>query len=359
MTKQESNIMKGLAIILMYIHHLFYDEGSFSGYDIDFGLIGMKKTIQLAQLSKVCVAIFVFVTAYGITKQYMEKGISSPKEMMKYSTKKYLKLMFGFWFILFLAILTSTIMCAHTWQEVYGTNNMSIYYFILDFLGMAYRFDSPTYNATWWYLTFAIVLIFLMPIFIKMYDSFGLLMIPFAFFAPIFINANDNIDSVFSWYFMGIVFAVVFAKDNFLENIKIAVTKSGKIVLLLSSILLGMGLSWLRLKAIWRVSAIDNLLVLCIVFINILFISKLPVVNRILEKLGTYSMNLFLTHTFIKSYFLREFTYSWKYPLLILLVFLVDTFFLAFLIEFLKKIVNFKYLENQAIKLTDKIIDIL
>lgn len=359
MTKQESNIMKGLAILLMYIHHVFYDEGSFQGYDIEFGAIGMQNTIEIAKLSKICVAIFVFVTAYGITKQFMEKEIKTPKEIMKYSMKKYWKLMVGFWFIFAVALAASFVFQRHLYHEVYGTGGMALYYFVLDFFGMAFRFGSPTYNATWWYLSFAIILIFLMPIFIKLYDRVGLLMIPLAFFAPIFLNANDNVDSVFAWYFMGIVFGVVLAKSCLLESIKKNFGVFQKVLLIVCAFFAGAGLCFLRVKGIWRVSAIDNLIVVCIVLFTIVFSGRIPLLDTLFEKLGSHSMNLFLLHTFVKTYFLRDFTYSWKYPWLIILVLLFDTFLISCGIEILKKLLHVEMLEKKLLNMTYRIIEII
>ena len=53
-------------------------------------------------MCKVCVAIFVFATAYGVTKSlntcYVTRDMSFI-DISKYSMIRYFKLMTGFWFI--------------------------------------------------------------------------------------------------------------------------------------------------------------------------------------------------------------------------------------------------------------------
>ena len=57
-------IIKGFAICFMLWHHLFSDHP-------EFGLLVQYKAI----LDKVCVAMFLFVSAYGLTIQMQKKSI--------------------------------------------------------------------------------------------------------------------------------------------------------------------------------------------------------------------------------------------------------------------------------------------
>ena len=60
-------------------------------------------------------------------------------------------------------------------------------------------------------------------------------------------------------------------------------------------------------------------------------------INDILMYLGKHSMNIFLIHTFIRAHYLNTFTYSFKYPALIVLVLLVFSLILSIIIEAMKK----------------------
>jgi hypothetical protein len=74
------------------------------------------------------------------------------------------------------------------------------------------------------------------------------------------------------------------------------------------------------------------------------FIINIKYIGEILIYLGKHSMNIFLTHTFIRYYYLSDFIYSFKHFILINLVLLVLSLLLSIAIEYLKKIVKYKVL---------------
>ncbi len=49
---------------------------------------------------------------------------------------------------------------------------------------------------------------------------------------------------------------------------------------------------------------------------------------------------MFLTHTFVFEFWFREFTFSFRYPLLILTVLVIDTLLISVVIEWLKKLLH-------------------
>lgn len=55
----ETNAIKGIAIIAMLVHHLFYEHPEYG-----------ESTYQLALIGKVCVAMFLFLSGYGLSVQY-------------------------------------------------------------------------------------------------------------------------------------------------------------------------------------------------------------------------------------------------------------------------------------------------
>lgn len=71
---QDSNVLKGVAILIMLWHHLFlrpeYNDIVIHGHSI---------AQEIAIMCKVCVAIFVFVSGYGLT----EKLVLAPKQRNK------------------------------------------------------------------------------------------------------------------------------------------------------------------------------------------------------------------------------------------------------------------------------------
>lgn len=76
----DSNALKGIAILMMLWHHLFYySNGSFN--DIYINGYGLAKTSALA--CKVCVAIFVFVSGYGLMEKYKDQHQSRMKHFYR------------------------------------------------------------------------------------------------------------------------------------------------------------------------------------------------------------------------------------------------------------------------------------
>lgn len=72
-TKEETNFCKGIAIIMMLFHHLFNDFEEYAGHPVDYRPFTGERLMFLALLCKVCVAIFVFLSGYGIAAVYERK----------------------------------------------------------------------------------------------------------------------------------------------------------------------------------------------------------------------------------------------------------------------------------------------
>ena len=79
MTKRESNILKCVAIMLMLFHHLFMYAAEPYYPALVYGplLSNPWRLASAGQLSKLCVTLFVFVTAYGTTKSYLRDDMSN------------------------------------------------------------------------------------------------------------------------------------------------------------------------------------------------------------------------------------------------------------------------------------------
>ena len=91
LTLRDTNIIKGIALILLLIHHLFYiDNGLYD--DITIAGRGIVQTIGL--WSKICVAIFVFLSGYGLTVQ-VEKTCGV-ENLSQFYWRRFTKLMLNY-----------------------------------------------------------------------------------------------------------------------------------------------------------------------------------------------------------------------------------------------------------------------
>lgn len=58
-TIEDTSAVKGIAIIAMLVHHLFYQHPEYGMIIYQLGLVG-----------KICVALFLFLSGYGLTLQF-------------------------------------------------------------------------------------------------------------------------------------------------------------------------------------------------------------------------------------------------------------------------------------------------
>ena len=57
--------------------------------------------------------------------------------------------------------------------EVYGKSAKGVIYFLIEGLGMANLFGTPSIVGTWWYMSLAISLVIVIPILVKVYSKIG------------------------------------------------------------------------------------------------------------------------------------------------------------------------------------------
>lgn len=341
--KRLSNEVKGIAIILMLMHHLF---GCLVVLCEKYGVVAnpfsWENLYTFCVHAKVCVSMYVFITAYGITISYnslLKNKVINKIELEKFSLDRYVKLFFNYGFIWMLAIITSPLRDVSL-SEIYGEGNKGVMYAIIDAMGFASFFGSPTLNETWWYMTLAFLLIFMVPVLIKSYKSCGILLVVIsAYFTYLGVN-----DSAFTRYLFCIMMGILFAEENIFERVKrvsvLPNTIFNKIMKCVIFILMIVFLLYLRKKTNWSYW-IDTLFTICICCLC-MELHNVPLgVNRIMEYLGRHSMNIFLVHTLIFEYYFTEFIYGFKHWILITFALLMSSLLVSILCERIKKIIKF------------------
>lgn len=339
MTKQTTNVCKGVAILLMFWHHLFYSSEKFADFPFSPMILTAGQIVALAQAMKICVAIFVFLTAYGTAKQYQQRNIQTAQQITGYSLSRYCKLMCGFWVVFFLSQITAFL--GRSQVEVYGKSLFQgVVYWLIDFFGLAKILGTPTFNATWWYMSYAILLIFLMPVVICFVRRFGAVVaILLAFLVPMYCAANMK--STFFLYLPLLVLGCAFAQLDLFQRISSALKGSlWKQSLMLLVCLVGLVLgAYLRRKGYRCFGDTGATLAICL--ICHLWLTRIPGVVQLLVLFGKHSMNLFLLHTFIFGYYFKPFVYGWKYPIVIFCVLAVTSLLVSVVIEKGKQLCHF------------------
>lgn len=91
-TKEHTQIAKGVAILLMIAHHLFaFPERIYinSGYISMVSLFGYDIEFLIGIFGKLCVAMYLFLSGYGIYMIIQVKGKLTYKEIFE-RIKKYI-----------------------------------------------------------------------------------------------------------------------------------------------------------------------------------------------------------------------------------------------------------------------------
>lgn len=323
LSMQDTNVLKGFALILLLVHHLFYiDRGLYdSVYIADHNVVQI-----IGQWSKVCVAIFVFLSGYGLMyKTQQSGGIGALK---RFYWHRFTKLFLNYWFIWLIFVPIGVFVFDRTFQDAYG-NYLPIKLF-LDFFGLINVFGKLGYNATWWFYSCIIFLYALFPLLYKYYNKdtlFTTLVVAVICFmpTPLFYSAKLYMGT----FYMGMIYS-----DSCCTNTP-PHSKSTKIMLLTIMVIASIDRLFTKESILF-----DTFLVLSMVLAyKNMHISN--IVKDIFVFLGKHSMNIFLFHTFIFSHWFRDEIYASRNPLVIFISLLVSCVIISIFLEYLKRVIHF------------------
>lgn len=343
--EEEANLCKGIAIILMLFHHLFYKADTYSGFIINFSPFSEERINFYALLGKICVAIFVFISGYGIAASYrkvFQYKKADIKEIISFIWKRLWKLETFYWFAFILTLICQPL--GRTIFDAYGTEFKSIViYFFIDFLGLSYLFSTPTLNPTWWYMTLAILIIVLMPFIMNLIEKIGISLVLIVGISVLFfLNAsNPN-----TFYLFSLCLGAGCFENRMFERIGNLWREKRWGIWIKSCISIVAFLILLSLRTNYNYFGIvDGLLAMNLAALSSLFFIHIPIISSVMQYLGKHSGNIFLIHNQIYSYYFQSFIYSLGHWTVILFALLVVSLFVSILMEILKKTLRYnKYM---------------
>lgn len=173
-TRDETNILKGVALVFMFIHHFF----TLSNFWID-SVFAMYPSEDVnawglwAPLFKICVPIFVFLTGYFYFFS---------KKTYRYSIRKISDLYINY-IIVFLLLLSIAIL-------------LNVYQFSFPmFLAEAAAIVRPNMTHGWYVLFYAMAML-LMPIYAKIAEKNDLLAFSLFTVVPWFVNSGLSMTGI-------------------------------------------------------------------------------------------------------------------------------------------------------------------
>ena len=331
LTKTDTNVLKGVALLLLLCHHCFYAGEPFG----DIMINGVPLIGRLGSFSKLCVAIFVFLSGYGLTAQTMSKG--GIGNIFSFYRRRYVKLMVNYWLIWLIFVPLGVLVFHRTFPMVYG--NHYIFRAFWDFLGLHQAvLNEAGYNATWWFYSCIIVLYLMYPI-IWRFRRLWFIMIPFAivfemviFHVPFF--GPSNVGPYLLSFVCGLSYAYV--------NPQVGTFDLKSKVFLMAVLLLACEYRFhIGATYLW-----DAAIIITGIFIySIISIPKY--LSEVLAFLGKHSFNIFLFHTFILVYYFHDYIYWSRNPLLIYLTLLAVCIPISMFIEWSKQYFHIDQLQNR------------
>lgn len=329
---RDTDALKGIGLLLLLFHHLFYSQ--YGDYD-DIRLSGGLGLVeQIGIWCKLCVAIFVFLSGYGLTvKARKDGGIVSLKGFYWH---RLTKLLFNYWFIWICFVPIGVFVFGRPLFDTYSSPKCV--YFLLDLFGLINCTGNYGYNVTWWFYSCIIMLYLSFPFLYKLMER-----------SP--------------WAVVAVAVAMCFLPVHELNNIKVYYASFVLGMLLCKYEVVGKMASrsywwWIlfAVLAVERLKAHDVIIYDALLTLVLVLAYKSITIPRVLEQvlcfLGKHSMNIFLFHTFIYHYWFRHWIFISRNPIIIYFTLLGVCIVISVVLQLIKRLIHF----DQFTKWVDQLI---
>ena len=332
LTRQDTAVMKGIAICAMLCHHLygFPPEGvePYTGVLAWLGVLG-----------KVCVALFLFCSGYGLAANYAPISI---KDDLKFIVRRLVKFYLNYW-VIFLIFVPITIFAFHrplsaAYGEEYVWGHL-----ILDIFGLQ---GWNSYNITWWFNTLIIILYLLFPLLyraIRWKPWFAIIigMIVMRLSTRVPFDALD----LCLWQFpfiLGVVWKLYENKETHVQEwltAHRAIAIIGSVSMLIVTVIIRM----YPIIPHWSGMRIDGFVACAMALCVVTILRSFPRVMSTLSFLGKHSMNIYMMHTFFNAFYCKDLLHSGEWLrgggnfVLLMIICLI----ISIVIEFMKEKIRY------------------
>lgn len=171
--KTETLQLKGIAVLIMVYYH---------SVALNPSVLALPALHAFAsRTGNICVVIFAFITIYGLSKKLLNASdsITIKKSYPLFVIKRTAALYRSFWPAYLLAFTVSAISQLLYYivripdfallSNNYGAMPGALLHGIINFLGLSHAFygnNLYTLNQTWWYMSLALVLVLLVPLYV-------------------------------------------------------------------------------------------------------------------------------------------------------------------------------------------------
>lgn len=310
-TIQESQMIKGIAILLMLFYHLFYPADKLNA--VASGLLSDMSTV--AATCHCCVTLFVFVTAYGLSIQEGDDAFQW-KSYLKHAFSRYGRLVANLAYVFFVLLLAAQVFSLdYTSTTVWGEGLLNcIKGSLATITGSASLFGTRWFSNTWWYMKLAVLFLFLVPVLERVIRRLPAMLVMLVTLVGIPLAGLSTTQDVWSRYFIVVILGILFAQRNWIGKIWGYFSKRARLrIPFLAALVLLISVGIVARHFIQQAYLIDAAFTLLIVILAVFFRRIAHTyTGRILEYLGEHSMYMWWIHPFLLSHWFGSGIYSFQ-----------------------------------------------
>lgn len=349
-TRDDTNRIKGIAILLLIFHHMYRTPDAIGFLAAKAFLLSYDDISQIAYCFRVCVYVFVFLSAYGISA-----GFKREKIVFKYYIYRLWRFLSPYWFTLVLLNLLYFLVFKH----IKYSNPFDFLGDVIPVHDMMGR-SELMFDGVFWYMNFTLILILFLPLIHQLTAKFGVFvfLVTLVTYGLVPVVLDSPRGGPYYSYIFAVELGILIQQKDLLATAKkrySGFSNLTKVVCLIGLLLF----SFLFPYMAWFVipdnrfgiqsffhSAGALALILCV------YLIKLPrFISWFLELLGKYSYDIFLIHVQVFRYS-RDILHKVKYVLLQFIVTVGMCLLIVFLIDLLKKVTRW---ESLISKVSEKI----
>jgi len=331
-SKNNSFIVKGLAILLLLNYHLFTSPFLNAAMGVDHRPFSEDVFLTFSRFGNICVALFVFMTAFGISRSLLSQAELTVELAYSQATKRFFTLMLNF-FLLYLSV-NLLWWYRFDYTTTYGIGKQGLLRRLIDSLGLHQLTGTPTLNETWWYMKLAYLLIFLVPLLTLLIRKVGYTLLILSLLFPVLIPMDPDMKR----YFFTAALGVCTAYGSWPEKL---MNKS-----LPKLLQWPVGIAGFVFCVILRQNKfiqenylyiVDGPICLFLVLFSGILLAEIPLLKQVLSFIGKHSLNIYLVHTFFYLLLWQKYIYYFKPAGITFLLLLGASLLYSVLLEWVKK----------------------
>lgn len=301
-------LCKGIAIIWMMYHHLVPYTEFTSGPVI----AGIYLPGVIALTGKVCVTIFLFLSAYGLTKS--AKKVTSARQMVKFTWKHIKKIYLTYWMVFCVFTLIGMLFYRDSFLYLTQSPMTRVKNLLSSFSGWQYFIGHTGYqgyNPAWWYISLCLLLYLVFPFLLLLLRTnmpLFLLLTVGIYVSPVQIDGMNPVISQLMYWGAPYMTGMIVAETDLHELV--SPTRKTAVISFVSAIALAILRYIGRNKAlIMKLDLWITLLIAVAVFAWTELDSG-KAAKRVLYFLGYYSFEIYLIHLFVTNMYTTPIIYG-------------------------------------------------